>query len=199
MLITFGQPLAVTRNCDLIRSERAYRYVNSLLLVNDEDDEPPQIAYDPVPLLPALGQGRGHYGHYLLLGDDTKAVKFLGLDDDDSGFAPGAQLSAVPHSMAGEDYSYETRVIALFENGVFPVSADGFSGGVPCDYENPLVCATNDCGGVEMGCTAPPTSSPTMVPTEAPSESEETSGADNHETIRLAIVASLSVLGYLFV
>lgn len=71
--ITFGQPLAVSRGCDLLRSERMYRYVNSLYL--EEEGEEPEIAYDPVPLLPGFGQGRGHYGYYLLLGDDTTALK----------------------------------------------------------------------------------------------------------------------------
>lgn len=75
--ITFGQPLAVRRNCDLINSERVYRYVNSMF-IDDNDDKRDRegVYYDPIPLLPTLGQRRGHYGYYLLLADDTEAVKY---------------------------------------------------------------------------------------------------------------------------
>jgi hypothetical protein len=150
MLITFGQPLAVSRNCELIRSERVYRYVNSVFVDNNETE--PDVVYDPVPLYPAAGQGRGHYGYYLLLGDDTTALKFLGVDDEDSNFSPGPQLSAVPHTMgAGPDFSYEARVTALFDYGVFPVNMEGFSGGVPCN--DSLLCASTECA-VDFLCTA---------------------------------------------
>jgi hypothetical protein len=156
ILITYGQPLAVKRDCDLLRPERIYRYVNSLLL--EEEGKEPYIAYDPVPLIPAFGQGRGHYGYYLLMGDDTTALKFLGVDDEDSGFAPGPQESAVPHTMGGLDppFSYEARVTSLYNNGQFPVNINGFSGDTPCDTENSLLCNSNDCG-VDQVCA--PTSS----------------------------------------
>jgi hypothetical protein len=164
ILITYGQPLAVSRDCGLLRSERIYRYVNSLLL--EEEGVEPYIAYDPVPLLPALGQSRGHYGYYLLLGDDTRALKFLEVDDEDSGFAPGAQDSAVPHTMGGLDppFSYEARVTSLFDNGQFPVNINGFSPDTPCDPDNPLLCRSEDCG-LDVVCAAAPTSAPTMAPT----------------------------------
>ena len=193
MLITFGQPLAVSRNCDLIRSERVYRYVNSVFLKNETE---PYIAYDPVPLLPAAGQGRGHYGYYLLLGDDTTALKFLGVNDEDSNFSPGAQESAVPHTMgAGPDFSYEARVTALFDNGVFPVHMDGFSGGVPCDVDNPLLCASDECG-VDMVCTSPPTEAPTVAPTSA-SGAEITDTMYSAFPIQVHKAAATAVLGYL--
>lgn len=163
ILITYGQPLAVSRGCDLLLSDRIYRYVNSLLL--EEEGEEPYIAYDPVPLLPAAGQGRGHYGYYLLLGDDTTALKFLGVDGEDSDFAPGAQISAVPHTMGGLDpFSYEARVTSLFDNGVFPVNINGFSPDTPCDLDNSLLCSSDDCGLDEV-CATVPTSAPTMAPT----------------------------------
>jgi len=176
ILITFGQPLAVSRECEFLQSERIYRYVNSLLL--EVEGEEPYIAYDPVPLFPALGQGRGHYGYYLLLGDDTTALKFLGVDDEDSDFAPGAQLSAVPHTMGGLDipFSYQARVASLFDNGQFPVNINGFSADTPCDLENSLTCASDDCG-LDMVCAAAPNSAPTMAPTTITETESETPAA----------------------
>ena len=164
ILITFGQPLAVSSGCEFLVSERIYRYVNSLFL--EVEGEEPYIAYDPVPLFPGFGQGRGHYGYYLLLGDDTTALKFLGVDDEDSDFAPGVQIDIDPHTMGGLEtpFSYQARVTSLFDNGQFPVNINGFSADTPCDLENSLTCASDDCG-LDMVCAAAPTSAPTMAPT----------------------------------
>lgn len=176
LLITFGQPLAVSRNCSLIRSERVYRFVNSVVMENNNGES--YIAYDATPLLPVPGQDRGHYGYFLLLGEDTAALKLLGIDDDDSGFNPGIRLSTVPHKMAGDsDISYQARVMALYDNGVFPVSIHGFSAGVPCDENNPLLCASDDCGSGDSRstvavCAAVPTPAPSAMPTTAEATSD---------------------------
>lgn len=176
-LITFGQPRTVTNGCGLIRSERVYRYVNSMVLDGD-------YIYDPISLLLNVNafRPRGHYGYYLLLGEDTTAVKFLGVDEERSGLRTGLQISLIPHDMQTEwppgsgtirPWSYESRMVALFENGTFPVVVDGFSGGVRCDPENDIVCSSEDCGD-EFLCVAATGSNSTEAPVSAPTTPPQT-------------------------
>lgn len=135
-----------------------------------------------------------------MLGDDTTALKFLGFDDEQSEFMPGPQLSAVPHTMGGDDkpYSYESRVTALLDNGVFPVPIQGFVGGTKCDVDNSLTCASNDCPDMETGCTAaptePPTAAPTALPTVAGDMSTPTSLAIRRETRVIMPVTTMTLL-----
>ena len=198
LVITFGQPLTLTTGCELIRSERVYRYVNSLFV---DDAEDPGVDYDPVPLLPALFQARSHYGYYLLLGDDTTALKYLGIDGEDSDFAPGPQISAAPHSMGLPiEYSYEARVTALLDNNVFPVAITGFAGGVPCDVYNSLTCSSDECSLTDMACTGgAPTGAPVEGPTNAPVDESPTNAPVTSSALDIQITATttFSLLGYL--
>lgn len=109
------------------------------------------IGFDPVVFAPAFISRSVHYGFFILLGDDPAAAKFLGPDQDYT-FNPDfldRQNEIAAHSIAGESYSYVTRVQALLNTGLntssFPVSTDGFTNGVPCDRAYHELCASDFC------------------------------------------------------
>jgi len=143
-VVTFGQPPAVDAGCEFIPSERFYRYVNSKQEKGEDDD----IGFDPVVFSPNWVSKSVQYGYFILLGEDTKAVKVLGLDQK-SNFVPSLfdrQNEISAHTMSGEgiEYSYLARVQALQEN--FPVSTVGFSDGVLCERTYAELCASERCG-----------------------------------------------------
>jgi hypothetical protein len=49
------------------------------------------------------------------------------------------------HSMAGQPYSYEARVMNLLDATSFPVSTDGFNSGVFCEPQYGELCASGSC------------------------------------------------------
>jgi hypothetical protein len=124
------------------------------------------IGFDPVVFLPAPVSRSVHYGHFILLGEDTTAAKYLGLDQNYT-FAPSffdRQNEIAAHSIAGESYSYETRIQALLNTGLggsntttnttnFPISTDGYVNGVACDREYHELCASERCG-LEYLCSS---------------------------------------------
>jgi hypothetical protein len=71
IVITFGQPPTINTPCELLTSERIYRFVNTK--VTDLG-----IAYDPVPMAPGLGAD--HFGNMIILSDDSTGVALIGLD-----------------------------------------------------------------------------------------------------------------------
>lgn len=141
-VITFGQPPTLDGGCDLVPSERYYRYINSLKEEGEDDD----VAFDPVVFSPNFISQSKHYGHAILLGEDTKAVKYLGLDEDAT-FQPkffDRQNEIAAHLMGkGEKTDYDARIGALLEN--YPITTDGFSDGAFCDRDYPKLCATGFC------------------------------------------------------
>jgi pimeloyl-ACP methyl ester carboxylesterase len=70
-VITFGQPPTLDTPCDLLTTQRIFRYVNTIQTNLG-------IAYDPVPMAPGLGAD--HFGNMIVLGDDPTGVAFIGLD-----------------------------------------------------------------------------------------------------------------------
>jgi hypothetical protein len=180
-VVTFGQPPAVDVGCSLIPSQRFFRFVNSKLEDGEVSDcdssqcsrvpfdsllvlklvfspytlsslKVGDIGFDPVVFSPAFISKSVHYGYFILLGEDTTATKYLGLDQDYT-FAPSffdRQNEIAAHSIGGEPYSYETRVQALLNTGLstsnFPVSTDGYANGVPCDRAYHELCASERCG-----------------------------------------------------
>lgn len=131
-VITFGMPPAAKEGCELIPSERMYRYVNH----KKEDDEEGDLGFVD------FFSGSVHYGYYLFVGPDKTAAKFLGIDQNYI-FSPDVfleDINEVPaHEIGGnESYSYLARMENLLntgnENG-FPVSMDGFADGTVCEVQ----------------------------------------------------------------
>ena len=114
-VVTFGQPPAVDPGCEWIPSHRFYRYINSKVEDNEDDD----LGFDVVPFVPTIVSGSAHYGHALLLGDDVdggSAIKYLGFNEID--FEPALfDLDVGAHTMAAADagYSYEARINAIVD------------------------------------------------------------------------------------
>lgn len=145
-VVTFGQPPAVDPDCEWIPSERFYRYVNSKVESGEDDD----LAFDAVPFSPTFISGSAHYGYYLMLGDndaDRKAsgIKYMGFGEDEEFDPDVVDLQIAPHAMAGKEYSYEDRILALIENGVFPLPVEGFSPGAVCEDSYRELCASEWC------------------------------------------------------
>jgi len=139
-------PPAATAGCDLIPSERFYRFVN----FKQEDDETDDIGFDPVPFSPRFISKSVHYGYYLLVGPDKTAAAYLGFDTNYT-FLPtfsDRQNEIEAHSVQGFPYSYESRIANLLnttrETGA-PVSTDGFMDGTICEDSYPNLCASGSC------------------------------------------------------
>jgi hypothetical protein len=154
-VITFGQPATIDAPCDMITSERWYRFVNT------KASEKVGIAYDPVPFVPGLGAD--DFGHLILLSEDPTGVAYIGLDVQDS-FGPLNTLGFESHSMVapegGEFPGYINRLDALVAhaNATFPIRAGGYAAGTLCSQGKECMsgkCAAetiftfNRCVGVE--------------------------------------------------
>jgi len=139
-------PPAADPDCDLVPSERFYRFVNS----KKEDDEDNDIAFDPVPFSPKFISGSVHYGHYIVLGEDENNAVYAGFDND-AIFEPeigDAQNEIGAHSLMGFPYSYESRIGSLLQtaqNTNMPVSTDGFADGSLCEPQYNVLCASASC------------------------------------------------------
>lgn len=173
-VVTFGQPPAVDTGCDSIPSERFYRYVNSMK-ETDEDDE---MAFDPVPFVPTPLSQSVHYGHGILLGEDSGSVKYLGIDED-ADFVPSVfdrRNEDDAHSIGKDtEYGYDGRVKALLSNSAnLSISTDGFSDGLFCDRDYHDLCASGWCS-FDNQCS--PRSSETCVPDSCEKDKDCASGA----------------------
>jgi hypothetical protein len=138
-VITFGQPATIDAPCDMISSERWYRFVNT----KSSDDI--GIAYDPVPFVPGLGAD--FFGHMIILGEDPTGVAYIGLDANNA-FGP-LNTFGEAHSMIaahGVPFpGYADRLKALLENtSDFPIQADGFSNHAQCTDSSE--CLSKNCG-----------------------------------------------------
>jgi hypothetical protein len=141
IVITYGMPPAVDSGCDLIPSERFYRYVNS----RQDGDQTNDIGFDLVPFSPTFVSNSVHYGHYILLGPDPDAAKYLGFDTNYT-FSPDLlDRDIAGHTLSGDPTSYSGRVDALLNATSFPVSADGFGLGVICEPGYAELCASGSC------------------------------------------------------
>ena len=112
-VITFGQPPTLDAPCDLLTSERIFRYVNT-------KQTNVGIAYDPVPMAPGLGAD--HFGNMIVLGDDPTGVAFIGLDAQD--FLQPYLNGIEAHYMAGNGTypGYADRIDALTApNATYPI------------------------------------------------------------------------------
>jgi pimeloyl-ACP methyl ester carboxylesterase len=116
-VITFGQPSTVNAPCDLLTSDRIYRFVNTKL--SDVG-----IAYDPVPMAPGLGAD--HFGNMVILSDDRTGVAFIGLDANEyfHPFLNGVEAHMMRAGTGnGTTYpGYADRIDALMgPNATYPI------------------------------------------------------------------------------
>lgn len=145
-IITFGMPPAAEPGCDLVPSERFYRFVNS----KKEDDEDDDVAFDPIPFSPNWFSGSEHYGHFIVLGDDESNAAYAGFGTDLT-FEPAfrdSQNEFSAHSIDGAPYSYESRIGSLLrtaQNTSMPVSTDGFADGTVCKPIYNVLCESGSC------------------------------------------------------
>lgn len=131
-VITFGAPLTIDTGCQLARTDRWYRYINSGI------SNLFGRVYDPVPFLPGLGASG--YGHLILLSEDTSGVAYFGLDSQDS-FLPW-DLSVDTHRMR----AYYERIEALVDGTPrkeYPLDVTGFGGGTVCTKDDE--CQSDSC------------------------------------------------------
>jgi len=136
-IITFGQPATLEAPCELITSERMYRFVNT------KDTENFGIAYDPVPMAPGLGAD--HLGNMIVLSSDTSGVAFIGLDAQD--FLNPFTIGVDAHNMrskSSEYPGYEDRIQALMANNSYPIRNNGYVAGSLCSEDQE--CLSEDCG-----------------------------------------------------
>lgn len=194
MLITFGQPPAVDSGCPLIPTTKYYRYVNSIT-----DPESNLLSFDGVVFAPNWISDSVHYGYFLLLGDDSAALKYLGHDQDYT-FEVESVLDysvTTAHNMYGNDNSYYTRVETLLTN--YPISINGFDGGVVCEETYKELCESGICNVVEEDeesattgvCTDPPTQSPSSAPSADDTSSSSTTNHTVTSAARLVMLLSL--------
>jgi hypothetical protein len=140
-VITFGQPNTIDAPCDLITSERWYRFVNT------KSTDTVGISYDPVPFVP--GMGTDSFGHLILLGEDPSGVAYVGLDAQTS-FGPLNTLGFEAHSMIHADgvpyAGYMDRLEALLNepNHTWPIRANGNKAGSLCSQG--IECMSGKCG-----------------------------------------------------
>jgi hypothetical protein len=140
-VITFGQPPAMDAGCDLIPSDRFYRYVNSMQDIGQTDD----MGFDLIAYSPNWWSSSVHYGYYILVGEDPKAVKYLGFDNTYDFIPSVADGQPKAHSISTQPYSYETRLVNLVSS-LPNVKTDGFSEGFICEggsYEQ--LCESGLC------------------------------------------------------
>ena len=109
-VITFGQPPTLAPGCPFMASDRWYRWVNT------KSDKRLGITYDPVSFSP--GFGTECWGHFLVLGEDTGGVAYLGLDNHTSLEPFDPQVAA--HSMLASSndtatMGYIDRIALLVE------------------------------------------------------------------------------------
>jgi hypothetical protein len=155
IVVTFGQPPSLDPDCPFINNTRFYRYVNSLQDAGEEDD----IGFDLVVYAPTWISGSVHYGFNILVGEDPTNVFYGGFGDDVEFFPNRVDNKAAAHSMAGEDYSYQSRIEGLFEN-LPDIGTDGFVEGTICEDSYMELCQANSCvenkclrvGGVNETC-----------------------------------------------
>jgi hypothetical protein len=182
-VVTFGMPPAFEENCTLLPSDRFFRFVNHM------DDANNEMVFDLVPFSDFFS-GAVHYGHYILVGPDKTAAKLLGFDQNYT-FIPDF-LGIAAHTMSGTNYSYAARVANLLNTSSFPISTDGFSGGIICDAEYGELCASGSCQN--LTCAQPSTTAPTTAPTTALTSIKTSAGENVCYMKSLSLAASLSAL-----
>uniref|UniRef100_A0A7S4JXY3 Uncharacterized protein n=1 Tax=Odontella aurita TaxID=265563 RepID=A0A7S4JXY3_9STRA len=142
-LITFGQPPTVDLGCESIPSDRYYRYINSIKEKGEDDD----VAFDPVVYAPNWISKSVQYGQAILLGEDTTAVKYLGIDEQGAAFTPrffDRQNEKAAHDIGmGKPTDYDARILSLLKN--YPINITGFSNGAFCDRSYNELCVSKWC------------------------------------------------------
>lgn len=105
-LITFGQMAAIDKPCNLINSDRFYRFENSRSGYFGP-------TYDPIPNLPYFAS---HFGRQIMLGDDSTGVAYIGKDDHVHFRPYDTDQAFRTHRLIPEDVGYVHRIENLAAN-----------------------------------------------------------------------------------
>jgi Lipase (class 3) len=124
VVITFGQPPTVDTPCALVDEERTFRFENSRVGRRG-------TTYDPVPYLPYSAR---HYGHQIMLGEDSTGVAYIGQSAEIE-FEPwDSENFFATHRLTSENVGYIHRIDSLVNanRDVSFVRASGFIDGTVC-------------------------------------------------------------------
>jgi hypothetical protein len=131
-VVTFGQPPTINAPCPLITSDRWYRYVNTKSIESGLEG----LAYDPVPFAPSMDAD--HWGHMIMLSNDTSGVAYIGLDVQDR-FSPldvnGFEAHSMIHKKGSTYPGYLDRIGSImseYTNKIYPVVTTGYVAGSLC-------------------------------------------------------------------
>jgi hypothetical protein len=135
-VITFGQPNTIDAPCELVGSDRWYRFINT------KENSHVGLTYDPVPFVPGLGADS--FGHMMLLSNDYSGVAYIGLDAQDF-FGPLNVGGFEAHSMISTTKypGYLDRLQALMANATYPIRTTGYVPGSICTHDEE--CETDKC------------------------------------------------------
>lgn len=151
-VMTFGQPHTIESPCELVSSQRWFRFINT------KDSGKVGLTYDPVSFVPGLGADS--FGHMLLLSTDSSGVAYIGLDAQDA-FGPLNVGGFEAHSMKGTPThpGYLDRLEHILGNvTTYPIRTTGYADGSLCTESKECEsgkCASetrftfNRCVGVE--------------------------------------------------
>jgi Lipase (class 3) len=151
-VITFGQPRTIDADCPLVDADRMYRFENSRprrhRLVG------PSVAYDPIP---QLFDRASHYGHQIMLGDDSSGVAYIGYNTNVL-FRPWDLRDSLATHCLGEPngVGYLSRIEALFDwynataEKSLGIRTRGFRDGTPCTQN--VECDSRRCSWFLRRC-----------------------------------------------
>lgn len=133
LLITTGMAPTLDWPCSLVNASHAYRWVNTMVFEEDDSDTT-NLYYDIVPFLPQQPR-TNHFGHYLLVSDDTSGVAYLGLNANDVFFP---RQFAVHAMRTVNQTGYHDRFDALLQHvqdTASPLRWTGFVDGSYCSKD----------------------------------------------------------------
>lgn len=136
VVITFGQPPTIDAPCELLNSDRYYRFENSRVGRRG-------TTYDPVPYLPICAN---QFGMQIMLGEDPTGVAVIGKDTELE-FTPYDAADGFASHRLTPDVGYIRRIEALVQAnaGATVIRSTGFQDGSVCS-EN-VECDSSRCEG----------------------------------------------------
>jgi len=173
IVVTFGQPPTADPNCLYVMDNRYYRYVNWIEKIGDKVG----VAFDPIVYTPNLFSGAEHYGYNILVGEDPTSVYYAGYGPDIELNPLLVHFSVAAHSMGETNYSYESRIGALFDN-LPNIGTDGSVDGTVCSWFYRELCVSKSCVKAACADEGEPENDEPLPP-----EPNETSSPENDETL----------------
>lgn len=107
------------------------------------------IGFDLVVYAPNWVSGSEHYGFNILVGEDPTTVYYGGYGNEVEFFPFRVDNKIAAHTMAGTDYSYQSRIYSLYEN-LPDIGTNGSVVGTICKDSYMELCRSDSC--VENKC-----------------------------------------------